>query len=172
MKELFNTKSTLFTECQNSIPSSRYSSLSTAGCGGNRSFPIWIAWIGLNNDFLDPKMVLDLIFDGFSCIYMVYIIQNAKIPDILGIFGNITWKRANFCQKWVPKLKIAISQNHIFVNNLRKKHARKLKFGQVMDKNRWKNVYISDFFYFWPHFEKNGLCMLQPITWPNFKFQF
>ena len=64
--------------------------------------------------FFDPKMVLDLVFDGFSCISMVYIIQNPKIPDILGISGNITRKWANFCQKWVPKLKIAISQKHVF----------------------------------------------------------
>ena len=40
MKELFNTKSVLFTECQNSIPSSRYSCLSTAEYSGNWTFPI------------------------------------------------------------------------------------------------------------------------------------
>ena len=80
-------------------------------------------------------MVLDLVFDGFSCISMGYIIQNLKIPEILRIFENIGQKQANFCQKWVPKLKIAISQKHVFEYNLRKKHARKLKFGQVMGKN-------------------------------------
>ena len=41
-----------------------------------------IAKNGPNNNFLDPKMVLDLVFDGFSCISMVYIIQNPKIPYI------------------------------------------------------------------------------------------
>ena len=56
-----------------------------------------------NNDFLDPKMVLGLGFDGFSCITMVYIIQNPKIHDILGIFGDITRKRANFLQKIGPE---------------------------------------------------------------------
>ena len=68
---------------------------------------------GPNNDFLEHKMVLDLFFDGFSCFSMVYIMQNPKIFDILRIFENIGQKRANFCQKWVPKLKIAISQKHI-----------------------------------------------------------
>ena len=29
---------------------------------------------GLNNDFLKPKMVLDVVFDGFSCILVVCII--------------------------------------------------------------------------------------------------
>ena len=67
MKELFNSFLTLFTECKNSIPSSRYSRLSTAGYGGNRAFP-YIIYIGryeLKFDFLEPKMVLDLVFDGF-----------------------------------------------------------------------------------------------------------
>ena len=45
MKELFNTKSVLLTECQNSIPSSRYSRLSTAWCDGNRA-PPYIIYIG------------------------------------------------------------------------------------------------------------------------------
>ena len=80
-------------------------------------------------------MFLDLVFYGFSCISMVYIIQNPKILDILRIFENIWQKWVNFCQKWVPKLEIKISQKHIFDYNLRKKHARKLKFGQVMGKN-------------------------------------
>ena len=59
MKELFYTKSTLFTECQNSIPSSRYSRLSTAGYGGNWTFPNtkWNSINGPNNEFLDPKIV-------------------------------------------------------------------------------------------------------------------
>ena len=70
-------------------------------------------------------MVLDLVFDGFSCISMVYIIQNLKMPDIFRIFENIGQKSANFCQKWVPKLKIPISQKHIFDYNLRKKHGKK-----------------------------------------------
>ena len=69
---------------------------------------------GPNNEFLDPKMVLDLVFDGFSCISIVYIMQNPKLPDIFRIFENIRQKRANFCRKWVLKLKIAISQKHIF----------------------------------------------------------
>ena len=29
-----------------------------------------------NNDFLEPKMVLDLVFDSFLCIHMVYIIEH------------------------------------------------------------------------------------------------
>ena len=145
-------------------------------------------------------MVLDLVFDGFSCISMVYIIQNPKIPDILGIFGNITWKRAIFCQKWVPKLKIAISQKHIFVNNLRKKHARKLKFGKVMEKKWLKKLvqfrflnfdlilkkmdyvgfkidseaYITHFFQNGTKTKKSELYKFFqsffPITWPNFSF--
>ena len=44
---------------------------------------------GPNIDFLEPKMVLGLVFDGFSCIPMVYIIQNLKIPDMYRIFLNI-----------------------------------------------------------------------------------
>ena len=59
-------------------------------------------------------MVLDLVFDGFSCISMVCFIQNPKIPGSYPISGNIKQKWANFCQKWVPRLKIAISQNHVF----------------------------------------------------------
>ena len=35
---------------------------------------------GPNNEFLESKMVLDLVFDGFSCISMVCIMQNSKIP--------------------------------------------------------------------------------------------
>ena len=38
MKELFNTKSALFMECQNSIPTSRYSRLNMAGYVGNQTF--------------------------------------------------------------------------------------------------------------------------------------
>ena len=41
IKELFNTSSALFTECKNSIPSSRYLRLSTAGYDGNRPFPYY-----------------------------------------------------------------------------------------------------------------------------------
>ena len=37
MKELFNTKQPLFTESENSIPSSSYLRLSTAGYDGNRA---------------------------------------------------------------------------------------------------------------------------------------
>ena len=54
-------------------------------------------------------MVLDLVFDSFSCIFMVCIIQNPKIPGGYPILGNIKQKQANFCRKWVPRLKIAIS---------------------------------------------------------------
>ena len=68
---------------------------------------------GSNNDFLEPKMVLDLVFDGFSCISIVCIMQNPETPGILWISGNIKQKQANFCQKWVPKLKMVISQKHI-----------------------------------------------------------
>ena len=55
-------------------------------------------------------MVLDLVFDGFSCISMVYILLNPKIMFIgfLKILGENG-------QKWVPKLKIAISQKHILI---------------------------------------------------------
>ena len=70
---------------------------------------------------------------------MVYIIQNLKIPGSLKIFENIGQKWVNFCQKWVPMLKIVISQKHIFDYNLRKKHARKLKFGQVGEQMGAKN---------------------------------
>ena len=81
-------------------------------------------------------MVLDLVFDGFSCISMVYIIQNLKIPNMYSIFENIGQKRAKFCRKWVPKLKIS------------KTEARKLKFGQVIGK-KWleKNVAITFFIF-------------------------
>ena len=37
-ERFLNTKSPVFTECQNSIPSSRYLRLSMAGYGGNRAF--------------------------------------------------------------------------------------------------------------------------------------
>ena len=69
MKELFNTKSLLFTECQNSIPSPRYSCLSTAKYGENGIFcnTKWNIINGPNNDFLDPKIGLKQIFDGFAC---------------------------------------------------------------------------------------------------------
>ena len=71
MKELFNTKSALLTECQNSISSSRYSRLSIAGYGGNQTFSNInlyyknIAKNGPNNNFLEPKMVLDFILMVF-----------------------------------------------------------------------------------------------------------
>ena len=48
-------------------------------------------------------------FYGFSCISMVCIIQTPKIPGTYPISGNIKQNEANFHQKWVPKLKIAIS---------------------------------------------------------------
>ena len=38
-----------------------------------------IAKNGPNNNFLKPKMVLDFIFGGFSCISMVCIIKNPKM---------------------------------------------------------------------------------------------
>ena len=66
-------------------------------------------------------MVLDLVFDGFSCIFMVYIIQN-PIPVILWILENIRQKRANFCRKWPPSLKMAetdISRFALFLEILR-----------------------------------------------------
>ena len=75
-----------------------------------------------------------------------------KTPKYLIFLGFLEKLRANFCQKWVPKLKIAISRKHIFDKIWRKKHARKLKFGQVMSKNDWKNLYSSDFWFsasFW-----------------------
>ena len=58
-------------------------------------------------------MVLDLVFDGFSCISMVCTMQNPKICGIFRILGNIKQKWPNFYQKWVLGLKIAISQNHL-----------------------------------------------------------
>ena len=63
-----------------------------------------IAINGPNNNFLEPKMVLDLIFDGFSCIAMVCIMQNHKKLGTWTILGNIEQKRANFCRKWVPRI--------------------------------------------------------------------
>ena len=44
--------------------------------------------------FWSQKMVLHLVFDGFSCISIVYIVQNLKIPDMYRIFENIRQKRA------------------------------------------------------------------------------
>ena len=41
-----------------------------------------------NNDFLEPKMVLDLVFDSFLCIPILYH-RTPKIFDILKIFENI-----------------------------------------------------------------------------------
>ena len=52
-------------------------------------------------------MVLDLVFDGFSCISMVCNMQNHKVCEIFRILRNIEEKQANFCQKWVPELKNA-----------------------------------------------------------------
>ena len=57
---------------------------------------------------MEPKMVLDLVFDNFSCISMVCIIQNPKIPGGYPISGNIRQKLANFCKR-VPRTKTAIS---------------------------------------------------------------
>ena len=56
-----------------------------------------IAKNGPNNDFLEPKMVSDLVFGGFSCISMVCIIQNPKIPRGYPILGNIRQKLGRFC---------------------------------------------------------------------------
>ena len=83
MKELFNMKSALFTESQNSIPSSRYeydrvwrkSDFSNINLHYKN-----IAKNGPNKEFLEPKMVLDFIFDGLSCISIVCIMQNHKKP--------------------------------------------------------------------------------------------
>ena len=63
-----------------------------------------IAKNGPNNKFIDQKMVLDLVLDGFSCISMVCIIQNLKIRGGYPILGNIKQKRVNLCRKWVPRL--------------------------------------------------------------------
>ena len=52
-------------------------------------------------------MVLDLVFDGFSCISMVCTVQNPKILGIFKIMGNIKQKQADFCRKWVPRLQMA-----------------------------------------------------------------
>ena len=57
-----------------------------------------------------------------------------NLPDFLD-FGKNGPKVPDFCRKWVPGLKIAISQNHLKVYNSRTKWARDLKFGQVVDKN-------------------------------------
>ena len=48
-------------------------------------------------------MVLDLVFDGFSCISIVCIIQNPKIPGSYSILGNIKQKQANFFLKMGPE---------------------------------------------------------------------
>ena len=63
--------SRFFTECKNSIPSSRYSRFSADGYEGNCAFPYisyttGISLNGLNNDFLELKMPSDLVFAGFS----------------------------------------------------------------------------------------------------------
>ena len=102
-------------------------------------------------------MVLDLVFDGFLRISMVYITQTSKYLIFLE-FLRILVKNGLILEKVGPKLKIAISQKHIFDYNLRKKHGRKLKFCQVTGENDWKKMLQL---LFWPHFEKNGLCMLQ-----------
>ena len=44
MKENFNTKSALFTECKNSIPSSRYLRLSTARYGKICPFSVYFQY--------------------------------------------------------------------------------------------------------------------------------
>ena len=59
-----------------------------------------IAKNGPNSSFLEPKMVLDFIFDGFSCISMVCIIRNLKIPGGYPTLGNIKRiyrEKGDFC---------------------------------------------------------------------------
>ena len=84
MKELFNTKSALLTEFKNSIPSSRLLQYKVMEN---------VSQNGLNNDFLEPIMVLDMVIDGFSCISMVCIIQNLKIPVVYP--GGYPYSNAN-----------------------------------------------------------------------------
>ena len=105
-------------------------------------------------------MVLEQIFYGFSCISMVSIIQNPKIPVTYPILGNIKQNEANFHQKWVPKLKIAISWNHVFIQGMSRNCPKNLKFGQVEVQNGWKKscLQIFEILIFWPlsgHFLAN-----------------
>ena len=46
---------------------------------------------------------LEQVFDGFSCISMVCIIQNPKILDAYPILGKIKQNEANFHKKMGPK---------------------------------------------------------------------
>ena len=104
----FNTKSALFTECQNSIPSSRYWRLNTVEYGGNRTFPNRnlyyknIAKNDPNNEFLEPKMVLDFIFDGFHVSLWFASCKTTK-NLVLTPFWEILSKKGQFLPKMGPE---------------------------------------------------------------------
>ena len=88
-----------------------------------------------NHEYFHVKYLLNMFDDVFSCTSTYQTIKNHQGWLIFRILENIDLKQANFCRKWARNLKNAISQKHIFEQNLRTKSARNLKFGQVMGKN-------------------------------------
>ena len=59
-------------------------------------------------------MVLDLVLDGFSCISMVCIIQNLKIPGGYPILGNILSKNRPIAENGSRDLKSRYLIFHVF----------------------------------------------------------
>ena len=92
-----------------------------------------------------PKMPFMLVFLQFFM--YLHVLDHKKLKKIIYFvyFWKYRTKQGNFCRKWVPSLKIVISQNHIFEQKSRKKSARKLKFGQVREKVGTKIVIVQIF---------------------------
>ena len=128
------------------------------------NFPVLFCSAAYREFQADSKMVLDLVLMVFYVYLHGLYHKKPQNTWYSWDFWKYYVKTGQFLTKLLPKLKIAISQKHIFINNLRKKYARKLKFSQVMRKMIGKTCTIQ-IFYFWPHFEKNGLCMLQNRFW-------
>ena len=65
-------------------------------------------------EYFHPEFYLNM-FDGVFFMYL-HIVEHKKPPEAVNfrILQNISLKQAIFCRKWVRKLKIAITQKHVF----------------------------------------------------------
>ena len=111
MKELINTKSALFTECQNSIPSSKIFAFEYGRVWRKLDFSNInlyyknIAKIGPNNHFLEPKMVLDLILMVFRVSLWFVSYKTQKYPVVIRFHEILSKNRPIFAENGSRDLK-------------------------------------------------------------------
>ena len=122
MKDLFITKSTVFTECPYHFPSSRYLRLSVAGYDENRVFPYIIPPIknGVKTAWIVKIFTVNTVRSCFLVVFHVFLCTEAnktskscKIPRFWKIFRH-NWPI--FSEKRLLELQMLVKPK--FENNL------------------------------------------------------